>query len=280
MNKREQPILLRIIGIIILAYSLYLSRYLYKSIPNFLKNLSRFDMYTITTLIFYFRLGLFYYCGILLFLGKKNSRDAYRKYGIINIVLMIFSSLSFVYTIFLTGSDTYLRFISQRLIFFIKFLLAYLIIYVILFKNSEINQYFMNINKKRKLVKRKKILVNGDRDINNFANEKIMDMQKELLDEEAEKNNSINSANISILNNQEKEIKETIKKDGIIRDYYDNGSLKSEKTYLNNVLNGRAIEYYPNGRISAIGYYKMNKKVDKWKYFGENGILIKEEIVD
>ncbi len=43
---------------------------------------------------------------------------------------------------------------------------------------------------------------------------------------------------------------------GDIKEYDDNGKIKSEKNYRNGQLNGPFREYYPNGNLMNIGLYK------------------------
>ncbi|MGF6907161.1 toxin-antitoxin system YwqK family antitoxin [Fusobacterium sp. PH5-44] len=278
MSKKEQPALLKITGIVVLGLALYLSKNLHRNLPYIISKISRFEFDTsiVFNLIFYFRLGIVYYCGWLLFLGKKNSRDVYKKWGTINIILGISVSIYFALLRYMRPYRFYFAFFWKTLVYWIIFVTIYFVIYFLLFKNDEINKYFIDINKKRKLVKRKKVLGSEKENIINVDNGKTEITQNVS----SEKFHVSNSENIIAEEIQEREAKKAIRKNGIIRDYYDNGPLKSEKTYLNDILNGRSIEYHPNSRISSIGYYENGEKVGKWKYYDDKGILLSEEVVE
>ena len=84
---------------------------------------------------------------------------------------------------------------------------------------------------------------------------------------------------------------------GVWKNYYDNGSLKSEETYTNGELDGLyktyhksgqldnetfyvkgrregyTKAYYRNGQVSAEGYYVGNEKNGSWNYYHANGKL-------
>ncbi len=61
------------------------------------------------------------------------------------------------------------------------------------------------------------------------------------------------------------------KKEGIWKEYYKNGNLKSEITFTNNKPDGYAKLYYENGKLSEEGNWKGTKWIGNYKYYHENG---------
>ena len=61
------------------------------------------------------------------------------------------------------------------------------------------------------------------------------------------------------------------KKEGIWKEYYDNGNLKSEITYVSNKPDGYAKLYYESVKLSEEGIWKGVKWVGNYKYYHENG---------
>ncbi len=61
------------------------------------------------------------------------------------------------------------------------------------------------------------------------------------------------------------------KREGVWRKYFNDGTLKSEITYVANVPNGFAKLYYENGKLSEEGIWKGDKWVGNYKYYHENG---------
>lgn len=61
------------------------------------------------------------------------------------------------------------------------------------------------------------------------------------------------------------------KKEGVWKEYYKNGNLKSEITYVNNKPDGYAKLYYESGKLSEEGIWKGTKWVGSYKYYHENG---------
>ena len=55
-----------------------------------------------------------------------------------------------------------------------------------------------------------------------------------------------------------------------LKHYYFGGTIHSEGSYKNNLLNGKWTFYYPNGQISATGSYCDGYKVGEWKYSEDN----------
>lgn len=61
-----------------------------------------------------------------------------------------------------------------------------------------------------------------------------------------------------------------------IKEYYDNGSLKSEGWELNKLKTDYWYFYFQNGEIERKGDYKRDKKDGYWYFYNNEGILIKE----
>lgn len=64
---------------------------------------------------------------------------------------------------------------------------------------------------------------------------------------------------------------------GLWISYYDNGIKWSEAYYVDGVLDGHSITFFPNGKVRYIGEYKNGKKTGAWKFYDESGELVKEE---
>jgi len=58
--------------------------------------------------------------------------------------------------------------------------------------------------------------------------------------------------------------------DGVVKKYNEDGSIKSEETYKNNLLNGISKEYR-SGKLHADCYFKDNKKNGIMRLYYENG---------
>ena len=58
---------------------------------------------------------------------------------------------------------------------------------------------------------------------------------------------------------------------GDIKQYDDNGKIKSEKNYINGQLNGPFREYYPNGNLMSVGSYKNEQLQGAYKSYYEDG---------
>jgi antitoxin component YwqK of YwqJK toxin-antitoxin module len=63
------------------------------------------------------------------------------------------------------------------------------------------------------------------------------------------------------------------KKEGIKKQYYADGKLKSEVPYQNNIPKGNSRTYYPNGNLSEEGTWKNGGWDGVYKYYYENGKL-------
>ncbi len=68
--------------------------------------------------------------------------------------------------------------------------------------------------------------------------------------------------------------------DGIVPLYYDNGKLKAELDYANNVLNGKSVWYYPNGNEMKEITYVGGKPDGKVIYFYPSGLVKAEFTVN
>lgn len=58
---------------------------------------------------------------------------------------------------------------------------------------------------------------------------------------------------------------------GEVKEYFPNGTLKSEGTYVNENYDGVVKKYHPNGKIMIIERYKNNLKHGWWMGYDENG---------
>lgn len=58
--------------------------------------------------------------------------------------------------------------------------------------------------------------------------------------------------------------------------YYQNGNKWSEGSFADGLDDGKRTVYFENGNIRYIGFYDKGKKVDGWKFYDENGKLLKE----
>lgn len=64
---------------------------------------------------------------------------------------------------------------------------------------------------------------------------------------------------------------------GLWNSYYDNGIKWSESYYSAGNRDGHSITFFPNGAIRYVGEYKNDEKVGNWKFYDEEGNLVKEE---
>lgn len=67
------------------------------------------------------------------------------------------------------------------------------------------------------------------------------------------------------------------RRQGLWLSYYDNGIKWSESYYSNGDRDGHSITFFPNGAIRYVGEYKNDEKVGNWKFYDEEGNLVKEE---
>jgi antitoxin component YwqK of YwqJK toxin-antitoxin module len=66
------------------------------------------------------------------------------------------------------------------------------------------------------------------------------------------------------------------KREGLWKEYYDDGSLKSEGNYKNNNKTGKWKYYYPNGQLQETGEYVNGKPEGKWLWYYPSGKLLRE----
>lgn len=66
-------------------------------------------------------------------------------------------------------------------------------------------------------------------------------------------------------------------KDGLWREYYNNGQLKSEGSYSNGYKEGLHKEWFENGILSLEGYYENNLANGEMKWYHEKGHLAATE---
>jgi len=59
----------------------------------------------------------------------------------------------------------------------------------------------------------------------------------------------------------------------ISKEFYENGSIKSESTFKVDLLDGKQILYHENGKIKEIKYWSSGNPVDSVKLFDEMGKL-------
>lgn len=64
---------------------------------------------------------------------------------------------------------------------------------------------------------------------------------------------------------------------GIWESFFENGTPNSTVYYLNGKKNGHTIVHHPNGKVYYIGEYSNDERVGHWKFYNEEGELVKEE---
>jgi len=67
--------------------------------------------------------------------------------------------------------------------------------------------------------------------------------------------------------------KQAMKKDGVIKTYYNNGQLESEANYKNGELDGSYKVWYKDGQLKGEANYKNGKKEGVCKDWNESGKL-------
>ncbi|MCX5903605.1 MAG: hypothetical protein NTV89_09085 [Proteobacteria bacterium] len=65
--------------------------------------------------------------------------------------------------------------------------------------------------------------------------------------------------------------------DGLRKEYYPDGKLKSEINYRQAARDGMYRLYYENGQLQAAGNYRDGLQEGPWKMYDENGTLQSEE---
>lgn len=68
------------------------------------------------------------------------------------------------------------------------------------------------------------------------------------------------------------------KKEGVVKEYNDDGRLIFEITYVNGVENGLSILYYTSGKLREKGAYKNGERDGKWINYNEDGTVAEEKI--
>ncbi len=63
----------------------------------------------------------------------------------------------------------------------------------------------------------------------------------------------------------------------VLRDFYEEGALKSESEVKNGKRHGRHREYYESGKLRARGKYVNNRPKGTWKYYTEEGKFERKE---
>jgi antitoxin component YwqK of YwqJK toxin-antitoxin module len=66
-------------------------------------------------------------------------------------------------------------------------------------------------------------------------------------------------------------------KNGVYKNYFDNGKLQFEGNYVKNEKTGMHKAYDENGKLSEEGEYQAGKQVGVWKYYYETGAKKREE---
>ena len=67
------------------------------------------------------------------------------------------------------------------------------------------------------------------------------------------------------------------KKSGSYKEFYENGQLKIDANYANNMLDGFYFEFFDDGKIKQESEFSNGQKNGKFKIF-EKGLLVKEEV--
>jgi antitoxin component YwqK of YwqJK toxin-antitoxin module len=63
------------------------------------------------------------------------------------------------------------------------------------------------------------------------------------------------------------------KKNGVFKQFFENGKLQLLRTYKDDVLDGKSIEYYPNGKLKEEVAYQQGKALHL-RLYDEQGKLI------
>ena len=69
------------------------------------------------------------------------------------------------------------------------------------------------------------------------------------------------------------EVNDTGAKHGKYQEFYDHGTLKRERFYINGIQEGLYKFFYPSGALCVTWFYKNNEAHGEYKYFSENGSL-------
>ena len=277
MSKKSIPTILKVMGWTSIAYGIYR---LYKQLIFILRIIGE-DSLSAGPLFFEFcsisLTVLVFITGKILLKGRKDSRKKFKKYGIIFIVSYIFQAI--IFSVAIGSTHFYMIYLYFRLFIMI---LVYIIMLLILSKKKNINDYFKNLNEEKvKIIDRKK----SDDEIT--ENKNITEEKKEvskISGARYEETTVLNESNLKEekrhnenKNSEEDDIKIYQLKNGVIRSYYENGALRIEENYVNNILEGQAVEYHSTGRIKSKGLYSNGNKIGKWKYYDEKGVPLEDE---
>ena len=64
-----------------------------------------------------------------------------------------------------------------------------------------------------------------------------------------------------------------VKINGLVKDYYENGSIKAETPFINDITHGVAKTYYKNGQVETEAKYYQGKLNGFHKTYYDNGVL-------
>ncbi len=65
-------------------------------------------------------------------------------------------------------------------------------------------------------------------------------------------------------------------RNGLWKQWYENGTLWIEESYSDGVKNGDFTVYYPNGEKNYSGSYDLGVPTGEWKFWNEEGEILKE----
>jgi antitoxin component YwqK of YwqJK toxin-antitoxin module len=66
------------------------------------------------------------------------------------------------------------------------------------------------------------------------------------------------------------------KKEGLCREFFKNGKLRSKAWYVNDAVRDTAYYYHDNEQLSSLQVYKNGKKEGTWKKFSRDGVMYQE----
>jgi hypothetical protein len=67
-----------------------------------------------------------------------------------------------------------------------------------------------------------------------------------------------------------------VKKNGVIKEFYPNGILKAERSYINDVLDGESRTYYENGKLESSAMYSNGVIDGPIAQFTQDGVKLTE----
>jgi len=65
-----------------------------------------------------------------------------------------------------------------------------------------------------------------------------------------------------------------------IINYYCNGNKRIEFYHMGIGAEGKMTKWYANGNLESESYFESNEPINRWKYYNQNGELIREEIYE